>query len=96
MNPEKGDIVAIAKLIASDDVQSAYEEISLETARKIKPDAKLGDEIEVTVTPKNFGRIAAQTARQSMMQQLRFAEKAMIYDDKRYDPRLPELSYFGF
>jgi len=41
----------------------------------------VGDEIEVKVTPKDFGRIAAQTARQTMMQQLRIAEKAMIYDE---------------
>ena len=81
VNPEKGDIVAVAKLIASEDVKSPYEEISLEIARKINPEAKLGDEIEVKVTPKNFGRIAAQTARQTMMQQLRIAEKAMIYDE---------------
>ena len=81
VNPEKGDIVAVAKLIASDNVKSPYEEISLEIARRINPEAQLGDEIEVKVTPKDFGRIAAQTARQTMMQQLRIAEKAMIYDE---------------
>ena len=53
----------------------------MEIARKINPEAQLGDEIEVKVTPKDFGRIAAQTARQTMMQQLRIAEKAMIYDE---------------
>ena len=81
VNPEKGDIVAVAKLIASEKVKSPYEEISIEIARKINPEAQLGDEIEVKVTPKDFGRIAAQTARQTMMQQLRIAEKAMIYDE---------------
>jgi|TARA_B110000116_G_scaffold268627_1_gene283051 N utilization substance protein A len=81
VNPEKGDIVAVAKLIASEDVKSPYEEISMETARKINPKAQLGDEIEVKVTPTDFGRIAAQTARQTMMQQLRIAEKAMIYEE---------------
>ena len=81
VNPEKGDIVAVAKLIASETVKSPYEEISMEIARKINPEAQLGDEIEVKVTPKDFGRIAAQTARQTMMQQLRIAEKAMIYDE---------------
>ena len=81
VNPDKGDIVAVAKLIASDNVKSPYEEISMEIARKINPEAQLGDEIEVKVTPKDFGRIAAQTARQTMMQQLRIAEKAMIYDE---------------
>ena len=81
VDPEKGDIVAVAKLIASEDVKSPYEEISLDVARKINPEAQVGDEIEVKVTPKDFGRIAAQTARQTMMQQLRIAEKAMIYDE---------------
>ena len=81
VDPEKGDIVAVAKLIASEDVKSPYEEISLDVARKINPEAQAGDEIEVKVTPKDFGRIAAQTARQTMMQQLRIAEKAMIYDE---------------
>ena len=81
VNPEKGDIVAVAKLIASEIVKSPYEEISMEIARKINPEAQLGDEIEVKVTPTDFGRIAAQTARQTMMQQLRIAEKAMIYDE---------------
>ncbi|MAB61366.1 MAG: transcription termination/antitermination protein NusA [Verrucomicrobiales bacterium] len=81
VNPEKGDIVAVAKLIASEKVKSPYEEISMEIALKINPEAQLGDEIEVKVTPKDFGRIAAQTARQTMMQQLRIAEKAMIYDE---------------
>lgn len=81
VNPDKGDIVAVAKLIASENVNSPYEEISIEIARKINPEAQLGDEIEVKVTPKDFGRIAAQTARQTMMQQLRIAEKAMIYDE---------------
>ena len=81
VNPDKGDIVAVAKLIASENENSPYEEISMEIARKINPEAQLGDEIEVKVTPKDFGRIAAQTARQTMMQQLRIAEKAMIYDE---------------
>ncbi len=81
VDPEKGDIVAVAILIASEDVKSPYEEISLDVARKINPEAQVGDEIEVKVTPKDFGRIAAQTARQTMMQQLRIAEKAMIYDE---------------
>ena len=81
IDPEKGSIVAVAKLIASDEVESPYEQISMKTALRIKPDAKVGDEIEVTVTPKDFGRIAAQTAKQTMMQQLRQAEKALIYDE---------------
>ena len=49
--------------------------------KKINPEAKIGEEIDVEVTPKDFGRIAAQTAKQAIMQRLRQAEKAMIYDE---------------
>src|SRR5205814_2210768 len=48
---------------------------------KIKPDANIGDTVEVEVTPKNFGRIAAQTAKQAMMQRIRQVEKEMIYEE---------------
>lgn len=81
INPEKGGIRALAKLIVVEEVHKPYEELDLATARRVKADAALGDEIEVEVTPKDFGRIAAQTAKQAMMQRLRQAEKAMIYDE---------------
>ena len=48
---------------------------------RLKPDAKVGDTVEVEVTPRNFGRIAAQTAKQAMMQRIRQVEKEMIYDE---------------
>jgi N utilization substance protein A len=53
----------------------------METAVKRKKGAQLGDEIELEVTPKNMGRIAAQTAKQTMMQRLRMAEKENLYDE---------------
>jgi N utilization substance protein A len=81
IDPEKGTNMVIATLIASEEVESPYDEISIAIARRIKPDAEPGDEIEVNLTPKDFGRIAAQTAKQTMMQQLRQAEKAMIYEE---------------
>jgi len=76
-----GDIKAVAKLIVAERVTNKHDEISLAAARKVKPDVQPGDEIEVEVTPKNFGRIAAQTAKQAMMQRIRQAEKEMIYDE---------------
>ncbi|MGY8686371.1 MAG: NusA N-terminal domain-containing protein, partial [Verrucomicrobiales bacterium] len=81
IDPKKGHIKAIALLIAVEKVTQPYDEIDLNTARRIKADAELGEEIEVEVTPKDFGRIAAQTAKQAIMQRLRQAEKAMIYDE---------------
>ena len=60
IDPEKGTIKAMAKLIVAENVESPFEEIALSTAKRIKPDAEIDDEVEVEVTPKNFGRIAAQ------------------------------------
>jgi len=71
----------IAKLIVVERVTNKHDEISLTEALKVKPDTKVGEEIDVQVTPKDFGRSAAQTARQAMMQRIRQAEKEMIYDE---------------
>ena len=81
IDPGNESYKVFAKLIVAEEVESPYEEIALGTARRIKADAEAGDELEVNLTPKDFGRIAAQTAKQTMMQQLRQAEKAMIYDE---------------
>lgn len=80
IDPEKGSIKAMAKLIAVEEVTKPFDEIQLATAQRIQPGSELGDEIDVEVTPKDFGRIAAQTAKQHMMQQIRQAEKANIYE----------------
>ena len=56
-------------------------EISLEEARLSLPRVELGDTIRIEVKPKNFGRIAAQTARQVIIQGIREAEQGMIYDE---------------
>ena len=78
IDPKSGDIKAFAKLIVSDKVLSKHDQISVFDARRIKADAQLGDEIEVEVTPTGFGRIAAQYAKQSLMQHVRRAEKQLI------------------
>ena len=81
IDPDKGTIRALASLVVVEEVRKPYEELNLETARRVRADAEIGEEVEVEVTPKDFGRIAAQTAKQAMMQRLRQAEKAMIYDE---------------
>src|ERR1700688_1347953 len=81
IDPRTGDIRALANLVVVDDVKNPQDEIALTKARRIKPDAKVGDTIEMEVTPKNFGRIAAQTAKQAMMQRIRQVEKEMIYEE---------------
>ena len=79
IDPKTGDIQAFAKLIVVETVSSKHDEISLSEAKRTKRDSELGDEVEIEVTPANFGRIASQNAKQALMQQLRRAEKQLIY-----------------
>ena len=81
VDPKTGDIKALAKLIVSDKVISKHDQIGIFDARRIKADAVVGEELEVEVTPANFGRIASQNAKQALMQQLRKAEKQLIYTE---------------
>lgn len=81
IDPEKGEIRALATLIVKDRVQDPYDEVDIFTARRLQPGIDVEAELEVDITPANFGRIAAQTAKQTMMQRLRQAEKEMIYDE---------------
>jgi len=81
IEPKTGDIRAFAKLVVSEKVISKHDQITQFDARRIKPDAQIGDEIEVEVTPTGFGRIAAQYAKQALMQQIRRAEKALIFTE---------------
>ena len=76
-----GDIRAFASLIVVERVTDTQSEISLESAQRHKPSAQLDEELEVEVTPKNFGRIASQNAKQALMQAIRRAEKALIYSE---------------
>jgi len=81
IDPKNGDIKAFAKLVVSERVTSIHDQISLFDARRIKPDAQVSEEIEKEVTPVGFGRIAAQYAKQALMQQLRRAEKQLIFTE---------------
>lgn len=81
IDQKTGEMRAIAKLIVVEKVTNKHDEIALAAAQKIKPDVKPGDEIDVEVTPRNFGRIAAQTAKQAMMQRIREEEKRLIYEE---------------
>jgi N utilization substance protein A len=79
IDQKSGDIRAFARLIVSERAISKHDQISLFDARRIKPDAQVGEEVEVEVTPVGFGRIAAQYAKQALMQQIRKAEKQLIF-----------------
>lgn len=64
-----------------EDVENDITEISLADARQFKADYEVGDLLEIEVTPANFGRIAAQTAKQVVVQRLREAERGIIYEE---------------
>ena len=71
IDSKSGDIRAYAKLIVSERVISKHDQLSQFDARRLKPEAQIGEELEVEVTPVGFGRIAAQYAKQALMMQLR-------------------------
>lgn len=81
IDPKSGDIKAFARLVVSDRVISKHDQISVPDARRLKSDAQIGEEIEVEVTPANFGRIASQNAKQALMQHIRRAEKELIFTE---------------
>ncbi len=81
IDQHSGEIRAFARLLVAERVISKHDQISLFDARRIKDDAKVGDEIEKEVTPAGFGRIASQYAKQSLLQHIRKAEKTLIFEE---------------
>lgn len=81
IDPKNGKIRAFAKLQIVDRVTSNAEQISIFRARDIKSDAQVGEEVEAEVTPKDFGRIAAQVFKQTINQTLRGIERRMIFTE---------------
>ena len=81
LNPEKNTIKVLAYKTVVEEVEDPDKQISLADAKALKSTYKIGDMVSQEVTPKNFGRIAAQTARQVVMQKLREAERTMINTD---------------
>ena len=77
---EDGDLKMYVQKEVVDDVLTPATEISLDAARKINKHAELGDLVNVDVRTQNFGRIAAQTAQQVIIQGIREAERGMIFD----------------
>lgn len=76
-----GDIHVYARKSVVAEVTTDCLEMALTEARQLDPRYEIDDIVEVEVTPKNFGRIAAQTAKQVVVQRIREAERGMIYDE---------------
>ena len=84
INPKTGVVEVLAQKEVVDVVTIPDEEISLEDAQVLYPDVEIGQWIDLTVTPTDFGRIAAQTARQIISQKLKGAERDVIYEEYRH------------
>lgn len=89
IHPKTGDIDVFCEKEIVDDVEIGAQEISLLDAREIDPECEIGQFIDIIATPKDFGRIAAQKARQIITQKLRSAERDVIYEEYRH--RINEL-----
>jgi N utilization substance protein A len=76
IDPDTGKVTVYAEKEVVEDVFDARTEVILEEARKVNPEAQLGDMAIVETTPADFGRVAAQTARQVIQQRIREAERA--------------------
>ena len=79
-NEAAGTVRMFVKKDVVEEVDNPYTEISLTEARASLPTAQIGDVVRMEIKPRNFGRIAAQTARQVIIQGMREAEHNMIYD----------------
>jgi N utilization substance protein A len=80
------DIKAFANLEVVENARNKHEQIAFKKARLIKPDVQLGDVVEVEVTPKNFGRIAAQTAKQAILQKIRQTKRKRVFEEFKDRP----------
>ena len=80
---ERGDVRVFSQRVVVDesDLYDTFLEIGINDAREISPNYELGDIIENEVTPKDFGRIAAQTAKQVVVQRIREAEREIVYNE---------------
>ena len=81
LNLDTGSMVVYSRKDVVEDVEDERLEIALEDAKFINPAYQIGDIVEEEVTPRNFGRIAAQTAKQVVTQRVREAERGLIYEE---------------
>lgn len=81
LNEDTGDIHVFSRRDVVEEVEDENAQISLADAQKINPEYQVGDVTEEEVTPKDFGRIAAQTAKQVVIQRIREAERSMVFNE---------------
>lgn len=88
-NDEMGEVELFEFVTVVDEVQDSYKEIDLEEAREVDPDVEVGDSLGMKMDATNFSRIAAQTAKQVIIQKVREAEREGVYNE--FKDRLGEL-----
>ena len=76
IDPDTGKVLVFAEKEVVEDIMEPKTEVLLDEARKVNPEAQLGDTVVVETTPADFGRVAAQTARQVIQQRIREAERS--------------------
>ena len=76
-----GRVKVFAKKVVVEEVENDLFEISIEEAKSIDSKYQIDDTINIEITPKNFGRIAAQTAKQVVIQRIKDAERDVIYEE---------------
>lgn len=81
MNRENGEIHVYSQRKVVEDVQDDLNEMSVEDAKKVDPNYGLEDLVSIEVTPKKFGRVAAQAAKQVVVQRIKEEERRIIYSD---------------
>lgn len=81
LNEETGSMHVFSRKEIVDQVEDSQQQIDLEEAKGINPNYEIGDVIELEVTPRDFGRIAAQAAKQVVTQRVREAERGVIFNE---------------
>lgn len=81
LDDQTGKMAVYSRKTVVEEVEDQQQEISIDQAREDDPNLELDDIIEVEVTPKDFGRIAAQAAKQVVTQRVREAERGVIYSE---------------
>ena len=81
IDTESGIVRVLSRREVVEEVDNDFFEITLGEAKEIDPSFEIGDFVENEVTPRNFGRIAAQTAKQVVVQRIREAERSVIFDE---------------
>ena len=81
MNRESGEINVYSRRIVVEEVQDEFNEISLEDAKSLDPRYEIDEVVNIEVTPKKFGRVAAQAAKQVVIQRIKEEERRIVYNE---------------